>query len=293
MLNFKNYILSVVILIFCYPAVVQAGVVPNDDCTAAIAVSVPSVTMGSTIGASLDLVPLCGTPVFGPGVWYTVTGTGHTMTASLCQANGGTANYDTNMHVYSGDCPEPLSDCCVANGSDNGCDDSTCLDTVCSNLSHCCVGGFYDSFCAEAATNNCGDLCSAPGFTCLGGNDDTCGAASQVSWCSQVGATYRILIDGWRGATGNFTLAISDDGCPCGQGGVCESCEEAQQEAQNAVESGGPYRNHGQLVSTAAKIADTYLESGEITEECDGCIVSQFAHGIPIDEQKVCADSGP
>ena len=57
-------------------------------------------------------------------------------------------------------------------------------------------------------------------------------------------------------------------------------CREVQLEAQEAVESGAPYKNHGQMVRTAAHVVSAYEDDGYITEECAGCIVSQFARRI-------------
>ena len=75
----------------------------NDLCADAEMVAVPSVTPGTTIGATDDDAPLCGTSVTAPGVWYTVMGTGNTMTASTCNDGNpdtGDADYDTKLNVY-------------------------------------------------------------------------------------------------------------------------------------------------------------------------------------------------
>ena len=64
------------------------------------------------------------------------------------------------------------------------------------------------------------------------------------------------------------------------------TCEELQALVGN--EADGDWKNHGQYVSTVAKFVDPYLESGEIDSVCAGCIVSQFARRIPIEEQEPC-----
>lgn len=88
----------------------------NDLCEDAIPVAVPSLTPGTTESATIDTnAPLCVTSVTSPGVWYTVTGTGNRMTASLCN---GVATYDTKLSVYCGDCPDGLT--CVV-GIDDFC----------------------------------------------------------------------------------------------------------------------------------------------------------------------------
>jgi len=128
---------------------------PNDYCSDAIAVAVPSVTAGTTIGATTDTeFPTCGTSITSPGVWYSVTGTGTTMTASLCN---GVATHDTKISVYCPECVDPL---------------------------------------------------------CVDGNDDSCGLQSEISWASQPGANYLILVHGYGGAVGDFELEVYDDGVP-------------------------------------------------------------------------------
>ena len=128
---------------------------PGDDCNDPVGpLNVPSTTMGTTVGTSIDSAPFCGTSISAPGVWYTVIGTGNTMTASTCTGT----TYDSKLNVYCGPC------------------------------------------------NN---------LTCVTGIDDFCGLQSQVSWCSQAGALYRILVQGFGGATGAFTLTLTDNGIPC------------------------------------------------------------------------------
>jgi len=78
-------------------------VVPNDTCSDAEKVYVPSSTFGSTRGADVDSAPLCdGITPTGSGIWYRVVGSGNTMTASLC--NLSTPSWDTRISVYCGGC---------------------------------------------------------------------------------------------------------------------------------------------------------------------------------------------
>ena len=86
----------------------------NDDCVDAIVLVPPADVTGSTSLATPDAAPFCDFSVTAPGVWYRVSGTGNTMTASLC--NPGT-NYDTKLHVY---CPECDDLNCVV-GDDDFC----------------------------------------------------------------------------------------------------------------------------------------------------------------------------
>jgi hypothetical protein len=60
---------------------------------------------------------------------------------------------------------------------------------------------------------DCGEL------LCINANDDSCsspsGLLSTVSWCSQAGAEYLILVHGYGSATGNFELSVSADTVAC------------------------------------------------------------------------------
>ena len=139
----------------------------NDLCENAIPIGVPSVTNGSTDFATIDSeFPTCVTTISAAGVWYSVIGTGNTMTAETC---GPFFDYDTKLNIYCGDCNEPV---------------------------------------------------------CVTGNDDDCpdganGLLSTVTWCSQPGAEYLILVQGFGGQTGAFELIVSDDGAPCSGGVQC------------------------------------------------------------------------
>ncbi|MBX3383422.1 MAG: hypothetical protein KF864_07935 [Phycisphaeraceae bacterium] len=60
----------------------------------------------------------------------------------------------------------------------------------------------------------CGD-CNASPMTCIGGNDDSCGLRSRVTFCTQAGATYYILVHGFSAGRGDFTLTVQDSFNPC------------------------------------------------------------------------------
>jgi len=79
------------------------------------------VVSGTTIGATFDDVGFCGTGNSAPGVWYTVIGTGNTMTATTCenQSFPGSADYDTKISVFCLDCDAPT--CVGGNDDSSGC----------------------------------------------------------------------------------------------------------------------------------------------------------------------------
>ncbi|MFQ5495373.1 MAG: hypothetical protein ACE5EX_08330, partial [Phycisphaerae bacterium] len=66
---------------------------------------------------------------------------------------------------------------------------------------------------------DCGNL------TCVAGNDDDCvtpsNLLSTVTWCSEVGTEYLILVHGFLSSAGDFTLIVGDDGVSCTNPTAC------------------------------------------------------------------------
>lgn len=122
----------------------------NDNCSGAIPYVCGTPVTATTAFATAEVgLALCGTSISAPGVWYSVIGTGASITADLCA--GG--SYDTKINVFSGDC---------------------------SNL------------------------------VCVGGNDDACPFnQASYTWNSIAGVTYYILVQGFNGAVGAFTLTVN------------------------------------------------------------------------------------
>ncbi|MBX7051948.1 MAG: hypothetical protein K1X54_07920 [Flavobacteriales bacterium] len=74
--------------------------VPNDACVNAIALACDASVTGTTIGATADPIAAgCYVYNTSPGVWYTFTGTGGMITASLCGSS-----FDTQLSVMTGSC---------------------------------------------------------------------------------------------------------------------------------------------------------------------------------------------
>lgn len=74
--------------------------VSNDYCSGAEPVAIPSVTYGSTVGATSVLIESCPMIASTAGVWYTLIGNGSLVTASLC---GDATNFDTQVFLFSGE----------------------------------------------------------------------------------------------------------------------------------------------------------------------------------------------
>lgn len=199
-MNRLQRLIALCVLVVCLPALAWADIISNDQCSDATGpLTVPSVTAGSTSGAVLDPdVPYCGTSATVGGVWYSVFGTGHTMTATTCYLDSGqpgSTTYDTKISVFCEDC--------------------------------------------EA-------------HTCVTGNDDTpgggvCGGtwASTVTWCSELGAEYKVFVHGFASAQGNFELSVYDDDTSCGGAyeGICLAPPPAEEPPTGCEVSTGTFSN--------------------------------------------------
>lgn len=83
--------------------------ITNDYCVSAFFLAPgPDVIFGSTVGASHELTPICSNITqTGPGVWYTVSGTGERMVASTCNSEEEdvpVTSFDTKISVFTGVC---------------------------------------------------------------------------------------------------------------------------------------------------------------------------------------------
>ena len=59
-------------------------------------------------------------------------------------------------------------------------------------------------------------FCDCDTFTCVGGNDDFCDLKSEVTWCSDSGTTYYVLVGGFDDSTfGNYEFVVNDSGSSC------------------------------------------------------------------------------
>lgn len=72
-----------------------------------------------------------------------------------------------------------------------------------------CTGTSWDSK-ISVFTGSCGS------FTCVDGNDDSCGLQSQVDFMTDGSSTYYVLVHGFGGANGPFELTVSGFPVPAG-----------------------------------------------------------------------------
>jgi hypothetical protein len=118
-MNSKNLAWAAVLVYALSISTGFAAPPPNDDISNAITILGPdAVISGTTVEATPDpaaaAVPLCGSAVTTPGVWYTVYGGGVQAMADTCASS----NYDTKLHVFTMDGGGGLN--CVT-GNDDVC----------------------------------------------------------------------------------------------------------------------------------------------------------------------------
>jgi hypothetical protein len=105
-----------------------------------------------------------------------------------------------------------------------------------------CTGTTYDSR-ISVYTGTCGTL------TCVGGNDDACVLQSELTFNAFAGNDYYILVHGFGGSTGAFTLTIS-----CAT--LCftpnDDCATAQPITINNNGTGNPYTQYNECSTVGA-----------------------------------------
>ena len=160
----------------------------NDDCDGAIEVGCGDTVSGSTVEASPDVYPACGTSFSSAnGVWYTITAPEDGMlTASTCNQ----ADYDTKLFVLEGACGALA---CVAGNDDGaGCSGFT------SEVSWASTAGVTYYVLVAGFGSSTGDFDLTISGDCGGGGgggddscdeapdgiiDDACDADCLGTWC--------------------------------------------------------------------------------------------------------------
>ncbi|MFZ4431459.1 MAG: immunoglobulin domain-containing protein, partial [Phycisphaerales bacterium] len=109
------------------------------------------------------------------------------------------------------------------------------------------------SLCGSSFDTRLSAFCGSPGsFTCVAGNNDACGPQSSVSFCTQSGADYFILVHGVGTAAGPFTILASASQTPCTNpvaclplGACCVDNGCTQLTAQQCDQLGGTFLGVG------------------------------------------------
>ncbi|MFK7757188.1 MAG: T9SS type A sorting domain-containing protein [Flavobacteriales bacterium] len=109
--DFKRFALFLFVTISSLSLFAQ-DIPVNDLCDGALPILCGETLEGSTTSATPDGTSFCGTTNSAPGVWYSLTGAGDIITASLCGSS-----YDTKISIYSGSC----DDLTCVEGNDDSC----------------------------------------------------------------------------------------------------------------------------------------------------------------------------
>jgi len=122
----------VIVLLLFYTSLAMAYH-PNDVCSNAIPLTIPSSGVANTAGASTDLPGACSVASPQNGIWFTVVGNGTTLQFSTCDMDG-SGNHA--LQVFAGDCTNLI-----------------------------CVGGNRETFCHISSSPADVRWCSEPGVT--------------------------------------------------------------------------------------------------------------------------------
>jgi len=134
-----------------------------DACANAVALTVGATVTGTLAGNTPDAnIPTCGSGynTTSNGVWYTVTGTGNTMTASLCDP---LTSYDSELFVFCGACDAFT---CI-----DGDDDDCATPALASTVTWCSSAGttyfvFVTAFGTSGNSGNYALLITDDGVAC-------------------------------------------------------------------------------------------------------------------------------
>jgi len=198
----------------------------NDTCATAELMTFMAGGSASVIAdntdATDDATATCGTTAPGHGMWYTVVGTGNTITATTCSVN---TTFDTKIQVFC-DC---VSMFCVG-GNDDDCGLQSTV-TWCSSLGqsyYIHVGGFSTATGTFELTVSDDGLACAPAAPCSPPTGSCCTVAGlpPVDTCVDAITEADCLLDVnavWTEAA--VCSGIIGDDCPVGRcctAGVCD-----------------------------------------------------------------------
>lgn len=110
--------------------------------------------------------------------------------------------------------------------------------------------------------------------------------ARTTSRRSMLSITARTLFASFVSSTWIGRLWAQAAGSPGDVGN--SSCGALQQAVQLAFPDPTRYKNHGAYVSSVAHSVSAAQNASLITDACSGCIVSQFAQSVPLDQQQSC-----
>lgn len=255
----------------------------NDTCATAEGIGpAPDSDTESNATSTDDVTPFCGVSTPNQAIWYSLVGTGNTMTATTC--NAPVTNYDTMIQVFCGTCATPI---CIG-GND---DQSGALDEACDTLNIDINRGSTFSWCSEAGATYyvlVGGFSAATGVSQLSVSDDG------ASCMGAIGCTLGVCGDGNVnvGEECDDGGTMNNDGCDsmCQFEGAC--CKADGTCLQNlsmsdCSTSGGTYQGDGVdcMDVTCPVCGNGVLNAGEGCDDGnlmngDGCSASCTCEAI-------------
>jgi len=267
----------------------------NDICEDAVQVFCGEVVIGTTLGATPDGTPDCGTTNTSAGVWYSFNGTGDNITVSTCD----NADFDTKISVYTDGCG--FFTCVGGNDDAAGCAGNTSELSFTSSLGNqylilvhgfssqtgdftlsitCTVGGDNDD-CSSPLPITCGESLngSTAGATVDAAPD--CGASVTAPgvWYSFTGTGEQITLSTCNTAAYDTKISIYTDGC-----GLL-TCVAAN-------DDGAGCAGFTSTVSFVSIVGTEYLVlvHGFFAEEGDFTLSASCSPAIPAPPNDDCAD---
>ncbi|MEM7248061.1 MAG: hypothetical protein AAF533_22200 [Acidobacteriota bacterium] len=291
----------------------------NDDCSGAIDVAVGSVTSGETCtaGPSFNLPPVCGSylDLFDNNVWFKFVGTGGQVTVSTCSDLGGSAGFDTQIAILTGDCAEPVLTCVDGNDNDPNCSEfgpsTVTLCTMEGQEYFVLVTGFLACGDFELAVNDdglCVSTCQTaepveiPSVT-DGSTNDALESPNAPQCCTdaegQIGNT---SADFWYKVVGNGN-SVQVSTCPDLGGSAdfdtrisvfCSGCDEPIcVDASDDDVTCSPGNRLTSTVEWCTEAGVEYLIQVHGFADSTGDFALAVNEGTPCDDFPICVDSDP
>lgn len=249
--------------------------ITQDQCQGGLTIACGDVAQGTTVGATIDAVPTCGTSITAPGVWYTFIGTGNQMILSTCPDN----QYDTKLNVYTGSCSSPE---CVAGNDDSagGLCSTVAFSSVLGVEYHVLVQGYNGLTGPFDLSLSCYD-CGAPTDVLISVTD----VSATVNWTSPNQSSSFLVEYGPSGFTPGsgttITGATGITGPPITINGLDAGTDYDIYISEECVGGDGPAAGPIPFTTLGEPPVPNAVCSGAIAMECGASINGDTQQGLP------------
>lgn len=134
------------------------------------------------------------------------------------------------------------------------------------------------------------------GLSCVADANDTCsgsGSVEFVRWCSTPGVEYLILVHGAGGASGTFSLQVTDQNCDDGNACTDNSCVDILGDLANGACTSAPNYNVGVECCDPADASTTTIDDGNpcTDDECNAATGVVTHPAVDNGQNDACDDS--